>query len=220
MRIHIKISSSDRLIGFNYQPLLTGCVHKWLGGNNNEHGKISLYSFSWLQNVDITNKGVKLRNGSYFTLNFYDVERVKAVVKNILEQPEMFADARVVDIRIQYTPLFSEKERFSLASPVLIKRYNNEGKETHYTYLDEEAGKLMAETLKAKAKIAGLDTENVKVYFDKEYHSPRTKIISYKNIKNRVTMCPVIIEGSPEIVAFAWDVGIGNSTGIGFGALK
>ncbi|GAE23611.1 hypothetical protein JCM10003_3412 [Bacteroides pyogenes JCM 10003] len=74
-----------------------------------------MYSFSWLQNVDITNKGVKLRNGSYFTLNFYDVQQVKNVVKNILEQPEMFADARVVvDIRIQYTPLFSEKEPFGI----------------------------------------------------------------------------------------------------------
>jgi CRISPR/Cas system endoribonuclease Cas6 (RAMP superfamily) len=29
----------------------------------------------------------------------------------------------------------------------------------------------------------------------------------------------VIIEGKPETKLFAWDVGIGNSTGIGFGAI-
>ena len=28
------------------------------------------------------------------------------------------------------------------------------------------------------------------------------------------------LKGSPEQIAFAWDVGVGNSTGIGFGALK
>ncbi|OPZ86113.1 MAG: CRISPR associated protein Cas6 [Firmicutes bacterium ADurb.Bin419] len=180
---------------------------------------MSLYSFSWLQNVETSKKGIKLKNGSYFTLNFYDVKLVKKVLKNILENPDIFAGARVLDVRIEFTPQFKEKEYFFLASPVLVKR-NNEYKETHYTYLDEEANAYMTETLKAKAKIAGLNTENLKVYFDKNYHSPKTKIISYKGIQNRVNICPVIIEGSPELIAFAWDVGLGNSTGIGFGALK
>jgi len=219
MRLHIKTSKSNQEIDFNYQPLLTGCVHKWLGRHNKEHGKMSLYSFSWLQNVETSKKGIKLKNGSYFTLNFYDVKLVKKVLKNILENPDIFAGARVLDVRIEFTPQFKEKEYFFLASPVLVKR-NNEYKETHYTYLDEEANAYMTETLKAKAKIAGLNTENLKVYFDKNYHSPKTKIISYKGIQNRVNICPVIIEGSPELIAFAWDVGLGNSTGIGFGALK
>jgi CRISPR/Cas system endoribonuclease Cas6 (RAMP superfamily) len=30
----------------------------------------------------------------------------------------------------------------------------------------------------------------------------------------------VIVEGSAEAVGFAWNVGIGNGTGIGFGALR
>jgi len=29
----------------------------------------------------------------------------------------------------------------------------------------------------------------------------------------------VIVEGDPRAVQFAWEVGVGNSTGIGFGAL-
>jgi CRISPR-associated endoribonuclease Cas6 len=219
MRLHIKTSKSNQEIDFNYQPLLAGCIHKWLGVNNLEHGKMSLYSFSWLQNIDTSKKGIKLKNGSYFTLNFYDIQLVKTVVKNILEKPEMFAGSRVLDIRIEFTPQFSEKEHFFLASPVLVKRYN-EDKETHYTYLDDEANNFMTETLKAKAKIAGLNTEKLKVYFDRSYHSPKTKIISYKGIQNKVNIFPVIIEGLPEMIAFAWDVGLGNSTGIGFGALK
>ena len=145
MRLHIKTSKSNQEIGFNYQPLLTGCIHKWLGANNLEHGKMSLYSFSWLQNIDTSKKGIKIKNGSYFTLNFYDIQLVKTVVKNILEKPEMFAGSRVLDIRIEFTPQFSGKEHFFLASPVLVKRYN-EDKETHYTYLDDEANNFMTET--------------------------------------------------------------------------
>ncbi len=219
MRLHIKISKSNQEIDFNYQPLLTGCVHKWLGKDNKEHGKISLYSFSWLQNVDTSKNGIKIKNGSYFTLNFYDTNLVKTVVKSILDEPEMFAGSRVLDVCLEDTPQFTEKEKFFLSSPVLVKRRDND-KETHYTYLDDEVNTYMTETLKAKAEIAGLNTENLKVFFDKSYHSPKIKIISYKGIQNKVSICPVIIEGTPEIIAFAWNVGIGNSTGIGFGALK
>lgn len=219
MRLHIKTSKSNQEIDFNYQPLLTGCIHKWLGKDNKEHGKMSLYSFSWLQNIDTSKKGIRLKNGSFFTLNFHDIQLVKTAVKNILEEPEMFAGARVLDVRIEFTPQFSEKERFFLASPILVKRYN-ENKETHFTYLDDEVDNFMTETLKAKAKLAGLNTDNLRIYFDKTYHSPKTKIVSYKGIQNKVNICPIIIEGTPEIIAFAWDVGLGNSTGIGFGALK
>lgn len=219
MRLYIKISRANQLVNFNYQPLLTGCVHKWLGKENLQHGKISLYSFSWLQNVNIRKMGVQVIDGSYFTLSFHEVELVKTVVKNILDEPELFYGSRVVDVRIQETPAFSEKERFLLASPVLIKRFNDNG-ETHYTYDNELSDKYLTETLITKAKLAEINTENLKVYFDRSYHSPKTKIISYKGIKNRANICPVIVEGSPEIIAFAWNVGLGNSTGIGFGALK
>lgn len=219
MRLYIKLSKTNQTIDFNYQPLLTGCVQKWLGKGNLQHGKVSLYSFSWLQNVDVLKNGIKIKDGSYFTLSFHDVDLVKTVVKNILDDPEMFFGARAYDIRIQETPSFSEKEHFLLASPVLIKRYDGD-KEIHFTYLDQQADEYLTETLKTKAKIVGLNTDGLKVYFDRNYHSPKTKVITYKGIGNRVNICPVIVEGSPEITAFAWNVGLGNSTGIGLGALK
>lgn len=219
MRLYIKMLEAQEKVDFNYQPLLTGCLHKWLGRDNLEHGKMSLYSFSWLQNVDVLKNGIKIKNGSQFFLSFHDQSLVKTVVRNIIDNPELFSGAKVFDIHIQETPVFSSKERFLLASPVLIKRFDKE-KETHYTYMEEIADEYLTETLKNKADIAGLDATDTRVYFDKNYHSPKMKIISYKGIKNKVNVCPVIVEGSPEIVAFAWNVGIGNSTGIGFGALK
>lgn len=219
MRLYIKLSKTNQTIDFNYQPLLTGCVHKWLGKENVQHGKVSLYSFSWLQNVDVVRNGIKIKDGAYFMLSFHDVGLVKTVVKNIIDEPEMFFGAKAYDIRIQDTPSFSEREHFLLASPVLIKRYDGD-KETHYTFADEKSDEYLTETLKTKAKIAGINADNLKVYFDKSYHSPKTKIISYKGIQNKVNICPVIIEGSPEMIAFAWNVGLGNSTGVGFGALK
>ncbi len=79
---------------------------------------------------------------------------------------------------------------------------------------------LLTETLKRKLKIAGLPDDKINVSFQSDYSGAKTKIIYYNNIGNKVNICPVIIEGTPEQIAFAWNVGVGNSTSIGFGALK
>jgi len=100
----------------------------------------------------------------------------------------------------------------------LVRQSDGE-KNYHVSFDDENASDYLTETLKRKLSLAGLPIDNLKVSFDKNYHSPKTKIITYKGIGNRVNFCPVIVEGTPEQIAFAWNVGVGNSTGIGFGAL-
>jgi len=109
-----------------------------------------------------------------------------------------------------------------LDSPVFIREYSkgNENKRAiHLTYADPKADALLTATLKHKLKTAGLDY-NVEVKFDRTYQNPKTKIVTIKNIKNKANFCPVIIKGDPLAIAFAWNVGIGHSTGSGFGALK
>lgn len=49
MRIHLATTPNDKPVSFDYQQKLVGVLHKWLGCDNNEHGNMSLYSFSWLQ---------------------------------------------------------------------------------------------------------------------------------------------------------------------------
>lgn len=69
-------------------------------------------------------------------------------------------------------------------------------------------------------KVAGLpDDPDFSVEFDMAYSGKRIKLMTYKGIKNKASMCPVIIKGTLQSKQFAWNVGIGNSTGIGFGAI-
>jgi hypothetical protein len=64
-----------------------------------------------------------------------------------------------------------------------------------------------------------MDDAGVRVYFLPDASAPKTKLVSYRGIGNKASFCPVVVEGTPEQVGFAWKVGVGNSTGIGFGAL-
>jgi len=190
-----------------------------MGNENIEHGNVSLYSFSWLQNVDTTKKGIHLKQGSYFFISAYDEALIKTIVKGIIADSSVCFGSSVLAVDIEETPIFSSVQKFSIASPVFVRRLEGE-EDNHITYDDERSEMYLTETMQRKLSLAGLSADGIKVSFDKSYTNPKTKIITYKGIKNRVNMCPIIIEGTPEQIAFARDVGVGNSTGIGFGALR
>lgn len=218
MRLILKTSPTKTIVPFNYQKFLVGRFHKWLG-DNKEHDEISLYSLSWLQGGEMVKEGLKFSNGAEWSISAFDSSLLKTLVANIQEDPEINFGMHVTDLVIMKEPPFDTKQNFFLNSPVFIKR--NQGNRVHYyLFKDPESSGLLTQTLRTKLEKAGLSTEGVRVSFDQSYQNPKTKMIDYNGIGCKASMCPVIVEGTPEQVAFAWNVGIGNSTGIGFGALK
>ena len=131
----------------------------------------------------------------------------------------MFGGLTVSEIVLQEDPDFTTRNLFFTASPIFIKRKIDENIE-HIIYTDERASAFMKETLETKMEKAGLRDDSLTIRFDSTYRKAGTKIITYNGIQNRASWCPVIIEGKPETKLFAWNVGLGNSTGIGFGAIK
>lgn len=219
MRLYLQVTRNSKPIPFNYQSYLTGAIHKWLG-KNEHHGALSLYSFSWFENVTVReNTGIMLKDNSYFFISSYKEELIKQIIHGIRKDPSVCFGSEVAEIQIKDTPVFSSTEMFLIGSPVFIKRRFDEG-EKHITFDHPECNNYLTETLQKKLKAANLPFENIKVRFDASYTSARTKVIKYKDISNRVNICPVIIEGTPEQIAFTWNVGVGNSTGVGFGSLK
>lgn len=218
MRLHLRTTPSNSVIQFNYQPMLTGVLHKWLG-KNSVHDSLSFYSFSWLKGGEATKGGLHFQNGAYFFISAFDARILSQIVNGIKEAPEIANGLVVREIFIQDDPEFTKQCTFLFASPILVKRRIEE-REVHFKFDDEQSDGYLTDTLKRKLRKAGLSDETVSVSFDKTYHSPRTKIIYYKKVGNKVNLCPVKITGDPEQIAFAWNVGIGNSTGIGFGAVK
>ena len=216
MRIYLKLTPNTEICPFNYQGHLVQKFHEWVG-KNDVHDKISLYSLSWLSQGKRIKNGLDFQNGANWFISSYDAELIKKAIQGIQKNPEVAFGMFVKELSIGHTPNFSSKERFSVATPVFIKR--NVGDEQKYYYFnDKESSRLLTETLQNKLSRANLDT-NVQVRFDKSYARPKTKGTFYKGSKKIGSICPVIIEGAPESIAFAWNVGIGSNTGMGFGAL-
>lgn len=219
MRLYLKLSKNTNTIPFNYQELLTGTIHKWIGENNEEHGKSGQYCFSWLQNTVTNKNGIELRQNAYFFISSGNTELIKKIIKGILDDPTMFNGVSVKDVQIKNTPEFGTSEKFLMASPVLLKEKQDE-RIRHITLNDNDFEKALTNNLKRKLDKVGIGSKGLTVNLDPETNFRQTKLITYKGIKNRTSLAPIIINGNPEQIAFAWEVGLGNSTGIGFGALK
>ncbi len=218
MRVHIQFTKPETVIPYNHQENLTGIFHKWLG-KNEVHDEISLYSFSKLLGGKATEKGVKFYQEPKWFVSIYDKEMFKKLINGIIENPELAWGLRVKDFFVQPEPDFSYQEVFLASSPIFIKRTIDK-MQKHYLYNEPETAQLLKETLIHKMQKVGLNDENLEIYFDTKFNNPKTAKITYRGIENRANVCPVIIKGKPETKAFAWNVGVGNSTGIGFGAIS
>lgn len=217
MRIYLKTTPNKVDVPFNYQPKLVGTLHKWLG-KNDIHGHLALHSFSWLRGGKAIDRGLDFENGATIFISFYDCSRIKQIVKTIFEDPGICCGMKVTDITIEEDPDLADRNFFRVGSPVFIKR-EIDGNEKHFTYEDKEAGQLLVETIHNKMKNAGiLYDETLKIHFA-DYDKKKVKVINYNGIDNKVSLCPVVIEGRPDTKTFIWNVGIGNSTGIGFGSI-
>lgn len=229
MRAYISLTPNTEPVPFDYQSKLAGTFHKWLGPNQ-EHGGLSLYSLSWLKGSKKRNDMLTFPDGAEWFISSPDRALIKRVVDGIFNDADVCYGMKVQGITLRETPDFGSEQRFVLNSPVLVKRLEEGQKnETHYTWKQPEANHYMTQTLRCKLEKGGLADKTIEAQFDLSYPGAKTKMVKYRKgtdkdgnihfISNRANMCPVILKGDPEAIGFAWDVGLGNSTGIGFGAL-
>lgn len=218
MRIHFSLTPNSQVVPFDYQHYLIGTFHKWIG-KNNIHDDISLYSISWLDGGEITDGGYNFPKGARWFISFWDEQLAKLAISGAMNDPDTFCGMVVSQVQIQETPEFIGRTRFSVSSPVLIRKYETNPKGDHLLFNNPETELYLTETLKKKLKKANLNYE-CSVKFDTTYSRAKTKLVNINNIKNRASLCPVIVEGDAEAVKFAWNVGIGHCTGSTFGALR
>lgn len=218
MRIHLRTNYKKTQLPFDHQHLLVGTIHKWLGVND-EHGKLSLYSFSRLEGGTINNNELLFEKGAGFFISSFDPQLIKNIINGVRKDPTMFYELQVSDINIEEDPLLNNRTLFFPASPIFIKRRVNDSVK-HVLFDDPEADQFLTETMQNKLKSVGLIQKDFIIKFDKDSQDASTKKITYNGIENKANWCPIIIEGSNELKQFAWNVGLGNSTGIGLGAIK
>jgi CRISPR-associated endoribonuclease Cas6 len=219
MRLKLRLSRAEELVPFDHLPVLAGALHKWLGPNT-EHGGISLYSFSWLMGGRKIRNGLMFPEGAEWHISALDGEFLHRSIQGIMSDTDVRWGMQVREVVLEPTPQYEQGETyFLLSSPVLIKRQREDGSIAHLLYDDPASDELMTATMRHKMQVAGVIGEGLNLRFDRDYPKAKTQKVNYKGIENRCSYCPVIATGTPDQLAFAWTVGLGNSTGVGFGSV-
>lgn len=220
MRLNLRLSPNTKPVPFDHLHQLTGTMHKWLG-DNEVHDGLSLYSFGWLRIARVHRGKLDFPGGTSWTISFVDLALGKRVLRGLMSDPEIAFGMTVQEAQLAPEPDFeSERHRFLIDGAVLTRQNRDDGGRDHLTYKSPEADATLTRTLHRKLDAAGIDAEGVLVRFDRDWQGAKTKVISLKGIDYKTSVCPVIVEGPPEVLRFAWLAGVGELTGSGFGALR
>ena len=224
MRLNLYLSAEGP-VPFDYLPTLKGAFHRWLGHDEALHDGLSLYSLAWLRGGRASRGGIRFPEGAQWFISAPDTGLIHRLVSGVVRAPEIGLGLRVADVRMQAPPEFAAGEQaFRVASPVFIKHLPPEAQPgapaDHLLPGHPLADELLTATLRRKLRQAGLDDTGATVRFDPAHiATAKTKLFHYKQVQCRSSICPVLVAGSTKQLQFAWEVGVGHSTGIGCGAL-
>lgn len=220
MRLNLILTANKHPVPFDYQHSLTEVFNRWTDTRELKN-KIKLFSLSWLQGSKAVDGNLNFPQGARWFISFYGSWATNKLIDVIKNDPEIFYGMRVASVRAQTTPHFGSRFVFKVGSPVLARSLNNRNPDRHFVYNEPEANQILTLTLREKINAAGLGEShsNVKVSFDSSYPFAKTKLVRINERANKTSVCPVIVEGTPEALEFAWNVGVGHGTGEGFGAL-
>ena len=222
MRIQLTLSANTETVPFNHLHQLMGVVHKWLGINE-VHDKTSLYSFGWLRGGKAQPNGLDFAEGAAWHISFVDEDLYKRLLKGILENPSVAFGMAVMEVReIEPRPFAKQHIFYTDGGSVLARQKRADGTKEYLLWDSLAANEVLTHLLRKKLALAGFTGEhlNARVAFDRAYPKPRTRKISIKGTEHKGSECPIIVEGTPEAIHFAWLVGVGDLTGSGFGALQ
>lgn len=221
MRIQLQLSPNYQPVPFNHLHQLTGALHKWLGPNT-LHDGLSLYSFGWLRGGEKIGNGLMFPQGAHWAISFFDIQSAKDVMQGILDDPNLAFGMKVTAIQLKEFPEPSQKSRFWADSPIVVRKKRPDGSREYLDWRDKNADIALTQILRRKIQLAkiSVNADEISVKFDRDYPRASTKLMEIKGTRHKGNLCPVFVEGPPEIGRFAWLVGVGELTGSGFGALK
>ena len=228
MRLHFRLTPNDLPVPWDYFPNLAGWLHGRLQDDADLHDGTSLYSLSGLRHGRIRRGKLDFEGGSSFSLSSVRDDILVELMNKLIRPPAkgFERDPRrvawgmhVESVDMEREPDFGDGATFFARSPVLVRRNREDGSKEHVLYDNPSADELLTRTLHTKQEAAGKPPAG-SMRFARDYAKAKTKLVTYKGVKSRASACPVIVEGGPEVCAFAWNVGAGHSTGVGFGALE
>lgn len=221
MRIKLNFSKNTSVVPFQYYSLVNSYIHNCLGRNNVYHDSKSDYCICLNGGTLSDDKdGFNFENG-YILVTSLDHDFIGKLIIGAVSNPILFNGMVFSHVSYINDEFYNGWNYFKTVSPFLIKKYSDKKNYTFLTLNDENFEKEVESYLKRIVNTVkpNLDTSNFKVEIDTSV-SHKVKNILVKNVINHANDCQINIFTNKKVAEFLYNIGIGQSTGSGFGTIR
>lgn len=218
MRIRVFFEKKDITIPFNNQHTMNGFVYSVLKNPAKYHDSFSNYSISSIQGTHITDdrKALYFHTQPYIDITSDNIgfitDFVNGLCESISSGKENFFGLRPQNFISVNMVLGPEYDLVKTSSPIIIK--NKEG--WKLTCDDENWEAALNKHCKLKLQHEGISDPTFRI----EVLKASKKLINVGETFNPSTNALMIVRGKKETREKLYNLGIGNSTGSGFGSVE
>lgn len=218
MRIRVFFEKKDITIPFNNQHIMNGFVYSVLKNPEKYHNSFSNYSVSSIQGTHITDdkKALYFHTQPYIDITSDNVDFISDFVNGLCESiasgNENFFGLRPENFTSINMPIAPEYDMVKTSSPIIIK--NKEG--WKLTCEDNGWETALNEHAKLKLQHEGISDPTFKI----EVLKASKKLINVGETFNPCTNALMIVRGKKSSREKIYNMGLGNSTGSGFGSIE
>lgn len=202
-------------IPINNQKELNSFIHRCIGKDNKYHNSFSDYAISSLQGGKLgTNGNLVFESNPYFVVSSENAEFISTFMMGIQFGGEKMFDMEFARMEPCEFKVHDFVDNVVTISPILIKK---DGRKL--TYKDE--GWLEAINLNCKQKLehAGINDNTFAVEI-RNIDKAKVKNVHVGDVFNPCSMISLKVRGTKKARTAIYNMGIGNSTGSGFGSIR
>ena len=222
LKVYLKVKEGGDIMPKS-PSILNTYIHRCLGKDNKYHDAKNDYCISTISNIKYNddNKTVIVTNKSYFIISSLNKKFIKKIRNAITDRKfGIYRDIRVGEIEIINEEIVDGWNNFQTLSPFLIKIYQDKKNYTFLTLNDPDFENVVKDYLiKKLVKInPDLDLTDFKLNI-KNSDKNRVCKVMLRNVKNLANRCRISIFCKKEVAELLYNIGIGQSTGAGFGTI-
>lgn len=216
MIVKIYFSKPTVNITINNQKMLNSYIHRCLGKNNEYHNSFSDYAISSLQGGTATKDGFLLFNQNpYIIVSSNNFNFISKLINGVQFSGEEMCSMKYDRMEIEEYKTHNYFDKIVTISPILLKDKSNR----KITINDDEWVNTLTNQCKSKLHHLGIDDDSFKIEI-RNKNKAKSKLIWVGDVFNPCSMVSLIVYGNKKTRLALYNVGLGNSTGSGFGTIK
>ena len=222
MRVIIKFTKNTIDVPFNNQSTINSFIHKCLGKDNIYHDTKNDYCVSSLQGGKMLEdkKNLTFENGGYIVITSDNSSFLNDLLGGVMSNQYLNWGMTFEKFDFIKEDFNDGWNHFLTLSPFIIKKYIDRENYKFSTIYDDDFSEIVKKhTINKLSKIyPDIDLKDFDLKID--YNpSHKVKSIMVKNVVNKSNQCQICVFSSSDIAEKLYNIGIGQSTGSGFGTI-